>query len=694
MPIVCSVEYGPDPPAGETKIRRNPLFAEELITSPYKDKPTINTPFACFEESAKLYPEDDFLGHRSYEDDGSRGAYQWQSYGSAFKEVKDWGVGLVNLCKLKSTGGGASGQPRVGIYSMNRPECTKALLAFFSQNFINVPLYDTLGHAAVQFIIDQAEVSTCFCERSKLDNLLKGKGKALKNVVLFETPTDEEKEACKKASVALFSVADLADSARTSPGATNAAKPEDWAYIMYTSGTTGDPKGVILSHQNVISSAAGLHRGVSDTEELARHTDVYISYLPMAHSFEVCMQMCMIVAGAKIGFYQGDVRKLVSDDLPALKPTLFAGVPRVYGRVYDKVMAGLEEKGPVAKALYDTAFANQSWCMSMGFRNPLWDLLLFNKIKDALGGRVRMMATGAAPLGATVHNFLRVCFGVPVSQGYGMTENAAPAAAQMKAYNGLGDVGGPVPCTEIKLMDTEDYKAADLYPSTKEEFEKQVSFKGEFQAELAGKRLQRGEVCLRGTNVFQGYYKMEKETQETLIDGWLHTGDIGMWQDDGALAIIDRKKNIFKLAQGEYVAPDSSEQCMQTCPFVAQVWVYGSSLETCVVAIVVPDTEVLVAHAKKAGWPEAELKAICARAEVKQMILDGMIGAGKAAKLRSFELPKDIYLETDVDKLGQGFTVENDTLTPTFKLRRPQLQKKYQKLIDSMYADLKAKGLC
>ena len=193
-------------------------------------------------------------------------------------------------------------------------------------------------------------------------------------------------------------------------------------------------------------------------------------------------------------------------------------------------------------------------------------------MRDALGGRIRVLASGAAPLSPELHKFLKVVFGVPVCQGFGMTENAAPALSQTLAYKGCGNVGGPVPCTEVKLVDTDDYKCSDVYPKDEAAFEAQVSFKGQFNPNLAGKVVERGEVCLRGPNIFHGYYKLPTETAEAKdSQGWLHTGDIGMWQPDGALQIVDRKKNIFKLAQGEYVAPEAIEGAVGTSKWVMQV---------------------------------------------------------------------------------------------------------------------------
>jgi long-chain acyl-CoA synthetase len=246
-------------------------------------------------------------------------------------------------------------QARLGIYGINRSEWTKLLMAAFSQRICVAPLYDTLGANACTFIIGHAELTTVACERSKLDNMLKSKASLPKfvNVVLFEDPTPEEIGKAKAAGLSLRGVSDLAKAGKSAAKAespdsvpTGFPKPEDWGYIMYTSGTTGDPKGVLLSHQNIISSSGGLLRQ-NPHLDLLRPDDVYLSFLPLAHSFETCMQVCCILVGCGVGFYQGDARKLVSEDMPDLRPTIMAAVPRIYARIYDKVMAGSPRRSSV-----------------------------------------------------------------------------------------------------------------------------------------------------------------------------------------------------------------------------------------------------------------------------------------------------------------------------------------------------------
>jgi len=284
---------------------------------------------------------------------------------------------------------------------------------------------------------------------------------------------------------------------------------------------------------------------------------------------------------------------------------------------------------------------------------------VFGKIKDKLGGRIRLMFSGSAPLSEAVHTFLRVCFSVPVLEGYGQTESSAAVSAQQPWDLGtVGHVGFPISTCEIKLVDVPEmeYKSTD-------------------------KPHPRGEVCFRGPVSCQGYFKNKSKTDE-LIDknGWYHTGDVAQIDDLGRIKIIDRSKNIFKISLGEYIAPEKLENIFVQSQWVAQNFGHGDSLKSCLVGVVVPDFEILQPWAKEKGHKHADNpKELCKDPEIAKMILDDMNKKGKENKIRGFEILAAITL------VETPFSVDNDLLTPTFKLKRPQAKKMFQAYIDEMY---------
>lgn len=253
--------------------------------------------------------------------------------------------------------------------------------------------------------------------------------------------------------------------------------------------------------------------------------------------------------------------------------------------------------------------------------------------------------------------FLRCCAGCPVLEGYGQTECSAICSLQLPGDGDIGNVGPPLRCNYIKLVDVPDmnYMAKD------------------------GK----GEVCVKGYNVFKGYYKDPEKTKEAMDeDGWLHSGDVGQWMPNGCLKIIDRKKNIFKLAQGEYIAPEKIENIYVRSPLVAQVYIHGDSLKSSLVAIIVPDPETVPGFAKEKFNLAEDMAEICKNADIKKAILEDITAVGKKAGLASFEQAKDIYLHPEL------FSVENELLTPTFKAKRNELKVYFKSQIEEMYKDL------
>jgi len=290
----------------------------------------------------------------------------------------------------------------------------------------------------------------------------------------------------------------------------------------------------------------------------------------------------------------------------------------------------------------------------------VYDSVVFAKVRERLGGRVRLMVTGSAPISGDVMDFLRCAFSCPIVEGYGQTETAAALTCTLVDSYLSGDVGVPLPSGEIKLVDVPDlgYTAKD-------------------------KEGPRGEVCARGPLCCDGYFKNEEKTKELFDEnGWLHTGDIGLILPNGCLRIIDRKKNLFKLAQGEYVAPEKIENVLTRIPYIAQVYIHGESLKSTLVSIMVPDFETLVPWAEEKGIKDTDHESLCQNPEVKKLISQNIKEIASSSKLHGFEVPRAFHLTSE------AFSVENDLLTPTFKLKRPQAKAKYGEQLQKMYSEV------
>lgn len=344
-----------------------------------------------------------------------------------------------------------------------------------------------------------------------------------------------------------------------------------------------------------------------------------------------------------------------------MKPTLFAGVPRVFDRIYHGVMTAVDGGSFLKKALFHWGFNRKLHNLRNGHRfdhaAPFFDKLVFSKVKARLGGNVKLIVSGGAPLAPHVEDFLRVTMCARVVQGYGLTETcAASFIAHPDEPDHFNTVGPPQPVLSFRLEAVQEMNYDPMGTPA------------------------RGEVCVKGPAVFTGYYKDEEKTKEVLdADGWFHTGDVGELSDTGALKIIDRKKNIFKLAQGEYIAVEKIEGVYKKNNCVEQIWVYGNSYKPSLVAVVVPTSPRLqsIAHSVGASGSDEEL---CGNAAVREAFLKDLNATAKEAKLKGFEMVRAVALTMDM------FSVENDLLTPSFKLKRPQLQKCYQAEIDAMYA--------
>ncbi|KAG6646024.1 long chain acyl-CoA synthetase 7, peroxisomal-like [Carya illinoinensis] len=632
---------------GKWNVYRSACSPLKLV-SRFPDHPEIGTLHDNFVHAVETFCDYKYLGTR-IRVDGTVGEYKWMTYGEAATAREAIGSGLWH-CGLRE-------EACIGLYLINRPEWLIVDHACSAYSYVSVPLYDTLGPEAVKYVVNHADLQAIFCVPETLNSLLSFLSEIPSvHLIVVVGGIDEYLPSLPPASgVKVISYLKLISQGRSGLQPFCPPKPEDIATICYTSGTTGTPKGVVLTHRNLISSAAGFCHVIKFYP-----SDVYMSYLPLAHIYERTNQVVSVYYGVAIGFYQGDNLKLL-DDLSSLRPTIFCSVPRLYNRIYAGIINAVTASGMLRERIFRVAYNSKKQAIMSGQNpSPIWDRLVFNKIKEKLGGQVRFMGSGASPLSPDILDFLRVCFGCQVIEGYGMTETSCVISIMDESDTSSGHVGSPNPACEIKLVDVPE-----------------MNYTSEDQPHP------RGEICVRGPIVFQGYFKDEVQTREVIDgDGWLHTGDIGLWLPGGRLKIIDRKKNIFKLAQGEYIAPEKIENVYAKCKFVSQCFIYGDSLNSSLVAVVAVDPDAMKDWAASEGIKFENLGQLCNDPRARAAVLAEMDDVGREAQLRGFEFAKAVTL------VHEPFTLENDLLTPTFKIKRPQAKAYFAKAIADMYAGL------
>uniref|UniRef100_A0A673CDC3 Arachidonate--CoA ligase n=1 Tax=Sphaeramia orbicularis TaxID=375764 RepID=A0A673CDC3_9TELE len=623
LPPVCDLSLQSVEVQGEDMARRSVLLnGDSHMTHLYNDAKTM---YEFFLRGARMSNYGPCLGSRK-----PKQPYEWISYREVMERTENLGSAFLHKGHSKTT------DQYIGIFSQNRPEWTITEIACYTYSLVSVPLYDTLGTEAISYIIDKASISTIVCDVvDKVEMVLeciKDRPHSVKTIVSMETPSAELVSRGQQAEIHILSLKDMEVIGMNNHQPPVPPCPEDLAVICFTSGTTGDARVCCNYLTNIQDFMKTLRNIVSCP---MRPSDVHISYLPLAHMFERVVQGVMIAHGARIGFFQGDIR-LLMDDLAALKPTVFPVVPRLLNRMYDKIFG--QANTPLKRWVLGFAYRRKEAEMLKGIvrRDSIWDRLIFRKVQASLGGRVRLMITGAAPISPTVLSFLRAAMGCQFYEGYGQTECTAGCTMTLPGDWSAGHVGAPLPCNSVKLVDVPEMNY--------------LAVNGE------------GEVCVKGPNVFQGYLKDPEKTKEAIDeDGWVHTGDIGKWLPNGTLKIVDRKKHIFKLAQGEYIAPEKIENVYIHSDAVAQVFVHGDSLQV---------------GGGHSGYSVFHL----IKHLIKQAILDDILRLGKEGGLKSFEQVKAIHIHTEL------FSIQNNLLTPTMKAKRNELRQHFRAQIDELYA--------
>ncbi len=563
---------------------------------------------------------------------------EWQdvSYREVADIVEEIGLGLIDL--------GIQAGERVCILANTRPEWSYADMAITSIGAVVVPIYQTNSPEECLWVISDSGATAIVAEdEAQLAKLAEIQDQVpnLKTVIAMDAPSGA-------GPVESISLQDVRERGRSRDAAElrarrEAVKPEDSFTFIYTSGTTGPPKGCVLSHGNYAAMMDMLKEvGQIDDDEV-----IYL-YLPLAHAFALLIQLAAFDLGATIAYFGGDTKQIVGE-LMEVKPTYLPSVPRIFEKIYTLANAALQAKPPEEQEEAQRAIAlgmkvrelqAKGEAVPAELEEPFKeaDEKLFSNVRAIFGGNVRHAVTGAAPIAKEILEFFWAA-GIPVLEGYGMTETATAATVCTVEDHKFGTVGRPFPGVEVKI-------ASD------------------------------GEVLIKGPNIFQGYHNNADASFGSVEDGWLHTGDLGSLDEDGYLSITGRKKDIIITAGGKNITPANLENDLKQCRWISQAVMHGDQRPYPVVLVTL-DEEEIAGYAREHGLPE-DTASLCEQEQVRAMIAEQVERANK--RYAPVEQVKRFAI------LPHDLTQETGELTPTLKVKRNVVAEKYAEVLDALYA--------
>ncbi|GAB6282566.1 MAG: AMP-dependent synthetase/ligase [Ignavibacterium sp.] len=565
---------------------------------------------------------------------------EWKeiTYQQFKEEVETFAYGLATL--------GIKRGDKVAIMSENRPEWVYADLAIINIGAVDVPLYPSLTINNVEFILNNSDsIGIIVSNKLQLNKILKIKNnlKQIKFIIVMN-----EKDVVENTIIFSFKyVQELGRKFRIEDtdflkNQISLSNENDLITIIYTSGTTGEQKGVMLSNKNIVSNiidaSISFNFGVPD---------IFLSFLPLCHIFERMSGYYTALANGAEIYYAQSIESVISD-LQEVNPTLMTTVPRLFERMYSKIKKNIESQSTQKQNIFNWAidigykYAEAkkigSVPVSLNLKHQIADKLVFRKIKSLVGKRMRFFVSGGAALSRDVGEFFEA-IGILILEGYGLTESSPVIAVNREDEYKFGTVGKLLPSVEVKIADD-------------------------------------GEILARGPNIMLGYYKNKKETDETLKNGWLHTGDIGVFDTKGFLMITDRKKHLFKTSGGKYIAPSAIENLFLTSQYIDQFVLIGDR-RMFLSALIVPDFESLKEYADSHNIYYTDEDDLVKKNDIYNLFEKEIVKFQK--NLANYEKVRKFAL------LPKPFSLENGEITPTLKIKRQIVEERYKSLIDEMY---------
>lgn len=562
------------------------------------------------------------------------------SYQQFYDETELLAFGLMSL--------GVKRFDKVAIIAENRPEWVFSDMAILGLGAVDVPLYPILTSDNIEYILNDSDsVGIIVSTQFQLNKILKirDKCKRLRFIITMNDVEINDKDVYTFKQIQQKGKSFKSENPDLFRDNLSIADEEDLCTIIYTSGTTGVPKGVMLTHKNIISNVIAAQEVLDFSEK-----DTFLSFLPLCHIFERMAGYYTALSGGCTIAYAESIEK-IAQNMMEIKPTIMTAVPRLFDRMYSRIKKNVEAQSPNKQKIFNWAIevgkeyaekkrANSIIPLSLMLKHKAADALVFKKLRERTGGRIRFIVSGGAALSRELGLFFEAV-GILIIEGYGLTESSPVIAVNRVNDYKYGTVGKPLPGVEIKI-------AKD------------------------------GEILAFGPNIMKGYYNNKKETDETIKDGWLHTGDIGVFDAEGFLIITDRKKHLFKTSQGKYVAPTPIENMFLASKYIDQFVLIGDR-RMFITALIVPDFDALKEYADANRISYKDEKDLTNMKQIYELLEKELAVFQK--KLAAYEKVRKFTI------LDKPFSIESGEITPSLKVKRKVIEERYRDLIEGMYKD-------